>query len=494
MFNVMAKKKPLEITFARKVELLLDQESALRLDGQSKIANKLQNLLTEKATDLRAAFAEAKQAGRDEVAADLGKVLYTQRGLRNLIPDLRADHPYLNSVHSSPLKNIGLKLARAIEAYQACRAGRRPGPAIEWPRFHAWKKGWTSLEYDEPKKGWKVVDGTKLQLSFGKDADGKRLGVTGVLKDPPPGLHDAKCVRITRDAGRYFAIFTMAKPRRKPRRPRAERVAYIDPNSKNFGVSVDVRGCATEIANLPGLVELDRTIDRLKRKRDRKVRRHELVEFQRQDGSVHRHWQPSAAWTRHDRALKRLEYKRRERIKQFLYSVAHALFDRYDAVGLGNWAPANGDSGLGRKANRTLRNRRHLGQFKHVLQWVALKRRKLAFVMDERGTTRTCSCCGHVVEGGIHPNIRSWVCPSCHAVHGRDENAAKNGLRRLVSHLKRLDMPCSGPAADVLSRCSWSFSFGRHEAVDHEIKGDARRGGRCDAALINSPPALVLPQ
>lgn len=41
--------------------------------------------------------------------------------------------------------------------------------------------------------------------------------------------------------------------------------------------------------------------------------------------------------------------------------------------------------------------------------------------------SKTCSCCGHVVES-LPLNIREWDCPKCKAHHDRDVNAAVNHL------------------------------------------------------------------
>jgi putative transposase len=40
-------------------------------------------------------------------------------------------------------------------------------------------------------------------------------------------------------------------------------------------------------------------------------------------------------------------------------------------------------------------------------------------------STKTCSGCGHVIES-LPLHMRSWACPSCGALHDRDENAARN--------------------------------------------------------------------
>ena len=230
---------------------------------------------------------------------------------------------------------------------------------------------------------------------------------------------------------------------------------YIDPNSKNLGYGVGTDGSAFEIETIPGLKELDARIDKLTRKRDRCTKHSHKMKFVRDDGTVHRHSVAARAWQRRDRAVKRLDHVRRAWIKQYLVSTAHRLFDLYDGVGIGDWSPMNGDHGRGRKANRTLRGRRHLGAFRRVLLWVAEKRGRVARVLDERGTTRTCHGCGHVVDGGLPPDVRAWTCAACGADHHRDENAAQNGLDRLLADPGFHQMPSSGRSA-IRSRSRWS--------------------------------------
>jgi putative transposase len=47
------------------------------------------------------------------------------------------------------------------------------------------------------------------------------------------------------------------------------RTVYIDPNLKNFGYALDAEGKAFEIANLERLREVERSLDALKRGRDK---------------------------------------------------------------------------------------------------------------------------------------------------------------------------------------------------------------------------------
>lgn len=60
--------------------------------------------------------------------------------------------------------------------------------------------------------------------------------------------------------------------------------------------------------------------------------------------------------------------------------------------------------------------------------------RKLVVIDRWAPTSKHCSCCGYVMPS-MGLDVREWVCPSCHTVHDRDVNAAKNildeGLRIL---------------------------------------------------------------
>ncbi len=66
---------------AVKMPLLVGEQEAAILDSQSKIANWLYNKLLEQANALRKQYRETQDK-------QVGLTLYTERGLRNLIPDL----------------------------------------------------------------------------------------------------------------------------------------------------------------------------------------------------------------------------------------------------------------------------------------------------------------------------------------------------------------------------------------------------------------------
>lgn len=101
-----------------RVELGLDEGSGLVLVSQSKICNWLYNRLLDRANSLKQQFKAS--GGQDSAAA---RTIYSKRGLRNLVPSLKEEFPFLRAVYSSPLKNVALRLSAAIGEYPAC-AGR----------------------------------------------------------------------------------------------------------------------------------------------------------------------------------------------------------------------------------------------------------------------------------------------------------------------------------------------------------------------------------
>src|SRR5215467_2042562 len=434
---------------AVKIPLLVGEREAAILDSQSRIANWLYKGLLEQANALRQQYRETQDQPRRQ---QIGLILYTERGLRNLIPQLKAQHPFVKAVYSSVLKNAALRLSKAIRDYQASRHGRRKGQPVNWPKFRAWKRAWFSLQYDEPWKGY-ALSGRTLTLVLGQDAAGKQLRLELCLAEPLPHWvnhqHIRQC-RIVKEGHLYCVVFSVERllPAGKPLSP--AKVVALDPNHKNVAYAVGGDGKATEIHNPYFLKPLDTRIDQLKSKRDQCKKQSQLIT--RADGS--RFWLPSRRWLRLNARLQEVYRKRREQTKQFLYTLANRLYHDYDVVGIGDYVPHGG--GITRSMRRAMNNQSLNRRFKQVLAWVALRSGKQYLEWEEGGSTRTCHDCGFVVEDGIPPEIREWDCPgeNCSSHHIRDENAARNGLNRT---LKMLGLPCSG-RREVSSRCAWRFN------------------------------------
>ena len=362
-------------------------------------------------------------------------------------------------VHSSPLKNTALRLSEAIRTHQKSKKGKRRGKKIGWPKFRSWKRAWFSLFYDEPNKGF-CIEGNSLILSLGTGQDRKRRSLTltlteaHLLKNKTP-----RNLRIISELGVYYAIFTIQKeiPATKP----ISKIISLDPNHKNLAYGVDTEGKAIEIAAPRWLKNFDKSLDELKSKRDNCNKKSKKVPVldQKGDPTGKEFYLPSKRWKKYNDALISTLHKRREQTKTFMFTGAHRLFRDYDCVAIGDYTP-NGQ-GINTVMRRAMNNRSLIGRWKQTLAWVARKSGKTFFEFDEKGTTRTCSHCLHVVEEGIPLSLRQWPCPQCKTVHIRDENAAINGLRKVLRDLPvnikgeyPLQVSCSDPA-QINERCAW---------------------------------------
>jgi putative transposase len=414
-----------------KLELLADIQTFRSLDGQSKICNWLYNHLLEKAHELKQKFI---LSGDQESA----KILYTERGLRNQLPLLKNEKPFLKSVHSSPLKNTALRLSQAIQTHQKSKKGKRAGKTMGWPKFRSWQASWFSLLYDEPNKGFKLNQ-NQLRISLGE-----RVSLTFRLKDHNL-LKDQNIrnLRIVKQSSTYYAIFTVTF--KLPEKKFLKQMIAFDPNHKNLAYGVDMKGQSIEIASPHWLKIYDKRIDELKSKRDRCLKKSKKLAV---GNVVKEKYVPSKRWHKYQKTLEKVRHKRQEQTKTYVYTISHQICKTYDVIGVGDYAPQG--EGITPKMRRAMNNRSLIGRFKQALQWVAAKSGKLFIEYNEKGTTRTCNACHYVCQEGLSPSIRSWSCPCCQEFHLRDENAAINGLKKILQDLTEKgeinisQVPCSG--------------------------------------------------
>lgn len=435
---------------AIKIPLVFESEKMRILDGHSNICIWLYNQLLEKASQLK----EAYKTSQDP---QIGKQLYSPRGLRNLVPKMKQEHPFLKVVHSSVLKNVALRLTDAIKRQ---KESKKNTYKIKWPRFKSRKVEWFSLFYDEPTKGF-YVEGNTLHLSLGMGEDRKQKSLELQLKEAAL-LKDKKIrnLRIICELDLYYAVFTIEKSLVETKE--IKKIIACDPNHKNFFYGVDVEGHAIEVASPKWLKSRDAQLDELQAKRDRCDKKSCKVEITDKQGSAtgKYYYKPSRRWKSLDRALKKSYRKRREQTKTFMFTLAHQLVASYDCIGIGDYAPKK--LGYSTKMRRAMNNRSLHGKFKDVLSWVGKKSGKTVIVYDEKGTTKTCHDCHTELQSSLKPCIRKWQCPGCGRKHHRDENAAINGLERVLTHLEKNQgmyvptVSCSDLA--IQKRCAWRVS------------------------------------
>lgn len=345
--------------------------------------------------------------------------LLSGRNLRDQVPILKKNHQFLKSVHSSPLKNAALRLKEAYEKYFR-------EDHIEAPKYRAWKKKWFSLYFDEPKKGFKLLDDNILRISLGTKENNKKMHVLGRLKENPNLRENdkVKTFRLCKKQGkRFYAIFTIERVFEKEEKQQEnlskEKWISIDPNHKNFFVAIDYKGDSFEFEKLGQLKYWDRVIDKLKSKRDQALRK--AKKRKSLGGKIY--YLPSKRWERLNKALDMAYHRRREQIKSSLYAISNALAKKYDHVAIGDYTPSL-DTAIRKTMHRSMLNQECIGEFRKILSWVMHRSGKTSSIIDEKGTTKTCSICGH--EEKKSPEVREFVCPKCHTHLGRDMNSAIN--------------------------------------------------------------------
>ncbi len=433
----------MSLTYNKKVPVFFTKEEEHILDGQSKICNWLYNQL------LAACQQDDKENNR-------ALKLLEGRNLRNYGVSLKEKHLFLHTVFSSVLKDPAERLVKAFQSFFKGHTG--------YPNFRSWKKKWYSLIYDEPNKGWALQrEGTALSISLGnipnmpKEKGKKNPSIIGALGEKIE-LQEGevlKTLRICKQQGnKFYAIFTVERcsqeelvfkkamsayrkecnvakkeNRKKPEKPKLEEkqteipkdVSWIalDPNHKNFFVGVDHKGNSVEFQKLQMIKYWDITIDKLKSLRDvceKKYRKRKT-----KHGNVYTAHSPR--WNRFNHALNIAYQKRREQMKTALYSIAHALYRRYDLVIIGDYTPTNGTAPFD-NMKRSMLNQEKIGEFRRILEWVANKLRKHYLLANEHNTTKECCVCGHMEKK--EPNIRRFVCVSCGTEILRDNNSAVN--------------------------------------------------------------------
>jgi len=196
--------------FNRKIEIVFSKKESLILDGQSKICNWLYNQLLD----------DVKNGGKFNLVEGYN--------LRNQVPILKKEYPFLTTVFSSPLKNTALRLKNSFKGFLHEKKG--------YPKFRSWKRNWFSLLYDEHNKGFKLIENNILQLSLGVDENKKRLKVSGKLKEII-NLKDSdsiKTLRLCKERGKFYAVFCIERIDTK--RKEVNSWLSIDPNHKNLFV------------------------------------------------------------------------------------------------------------------------------------------------------------------------------------------------------------------------------------------------------------------
>lgn len=384
--------------YAKKIEIEFDEKTSYIIDGQSKICNWLYNQL------LQATIEDYKNGNE--------KKLLSGRNLRDYSTKMKLENKFLYSVHSSPLKNTAIRVKESYEKFF--------NKNCSYPNFRSFNKKWFSLFYDEPNKGFKLLDNRNLRISLGKNELNKQVYVKGYLKERFNLKENEKIknFRLCKQQGnKFYAIFTVEKE--SVAKNEVKSWIAIDQNHKNLFVAIDNKGTTFEFEKIYQVKYFDKLIDEVKSKRDLCNRKNNL----KYSEHGNKYYLSSKRYIRLNKILDKLYHKRREQIKLIMYSIANYIAKNYDKAIIGDYTPTL-EVASDKNMHRGMLNQSLIGMFRKILSWTMEKSSKTCVIVSEKDTTKTCCVCGNMEKKD--PSIREFTCISCNNTILRDVNSAIN--------------------------------------------------------------------
>jgi putative transposase len=341
------------------------------------------------------------------------------------LSECRAYNPELNEVYGKLLAEVYFRLDNAMQAFfRRVKAGETPG----FPRVRPRHQFFT-LCYPA---AYLRFEGKRLILPTGGKGQHKRFAnVLATLAEVPPcGFRE---VAISRDArGHYHASFVYEAPEAEPQ---PGQVVAFDLGIKTLAVGVNEQGRFYHIGGEKGHPWYNRQLDKIRSRRDRcKKKSRRSIHLSR----VYR------------RVSEQKRNKRRDSLHKASHLIAHRLVESTVVIGdLSQRQMVTKEHAEHLKAlHRSVYNDWGLYSFVQMLTYKCLLAGKAVEIIDERGTSKTCSCCGHTQPMPLWK--RTYRCGNCGLIMDRDENSAINQLRRFLAR--------PGPHTGDPVRCAAVFT------------------------------------
>jgi putative transposase len=320
--------------------------------------------------------------------------------------EAKKDNPWYQRINRSAVTAVLIKLERAYQAFfRRVKAGEKPG----FPRFKG-RDRFDSIEY---QNGW-GLDGDRLRIQFVGD-------VKVELHRPVEGT--IKTVTLKREADKWYAVFSCD----------LGDVAIQPSINPPIGIDLGLSSflTTTEGEHVPNPRYLKDALPELRRVQ-RKIalkdgKKHKSREYMKR-GSKNR--------AKVKRKLRKLHTKVANQRRDHHHKVASKLVRSHgliameclDIKGMLEDSGIQGESG-NRRFSRSISDAAW-GGFASILSSKAESAGVTVVKVDPRGTTQGCSGCGAVVPKTIRD--RWHECPYCGLSLDRDENAARNILRRAL--------------------------------------------------------------
>ena len=318
--------------------------------------------------------------------------------------------PELCQVYGKLLHEVYYRLDNAMQAFfRRVQTGEVPG----FPRVRP-RHNFFTLCY--PAYYLKVEENALTLPTGGKGKHKKYSNIVARLTEvPPEGFRE---VAISRDArGSYYASFSY---REQEAEQEHGAVVAFDLGIKTLATGVNEQGRVYHVGGFKGSRWYNKQLDKLRSKRDRCKKK-------------------SRRYIHLSKVYKQVSEKKHNKQKDCLHKashlIAHKLVERTVVVGdLSQRQMVTKEHAERNKhLNRAVFNEWGLSTFIQMLIYKCVLYGKELVFLDERYTSKECSCCRNRQEMPLWKRV--YHCTICGLVMDRDENSAVNILKRYLARL-----------------------------------------------------------
>ena len=336
--------------------------------------------------------------------------------LNSRILTLKEEFPWLREVNAQSLQQVSKNLAKAYKAFFEKRAG--------FPKFRKKRNGDSFLNPQSCRLDFrnhavhipKIGD---IDAVFHRRIEGKLRSVT---------------IRIEK-SGKLNAVLLMEDGKRLPELPEAyeeEAIAKLDVLGIDLGVNeLAVCSDGRVFHNIRSAKRYERLLKRRQKALSRK-----------QAGSKNR----DKARVKVAKVHEKIRACRSDAIHKMTYQISESQADVVAIEDL------NVKGMLNNHRLASSISEASFSEIRRQLEYKCARKGKALMVIPRfTASTQTCSLCGNInraLKGFEGLSIRTWECHRCHAIHGRDLNAAKviakigrDSLPRVAGEVKPVERP-----------------------------------------------------
>jgi IS605 OrfB family transposase len=316
--------------------------------------------------------------------------------------------PELKQVYGKLLHEVYFRLGSAMDAFfRRVKAGETPGFPRVRPRHDFFTLCYPACYIQ--------IEGDQIVLPTGGKGGNKSFAnVVARLTETPP--EHFKEVAMSRDArGHYYASFPVQRPSQVCK---TEGVVAFDLGIKTLAVGINEQGRMYTIGGLKGSRWYTKQLDHLRSKRDKCKKK-------------------SRRYMHLSQVYKRVSEKKRKKQRDSLHKashlISHKLVERTVVVGdlSQRQMVTKQHQAKNRYKNRAVYNEWGLYLFLQMLTYKCRLHGKELVFLDERNTSKMCSCCGHLQDMPLWK--RTYCCRNCRLRMDRDLNSAINILMRFLA-------------------------------------------------------------